>query len=131
MAAWRTLQGASAAELRPAHTLLNGQCFGWRPHDLREKEYIGVIGNRVIAIRQVVTGQPHNLCRSSRALIAGSASSLVAAELRCLYLCCLYLCCLSVELPPHRRTLTGLLTATLLTLPTAHAADTPMLAVAD
>jgi hypothetical protein len=27
---WRTLAGAPIAELRPTHTLLNGQCFGWR-----------------------------------------------------------------------------------------------------
>ena len=49
---WRTLVGATAAELRPAHTLLNGQCFGWRPHELREREYVGVLGRRVVAVRQ-------------------------------------------------------------------------------
>ena len=52
---WRTLAGASPAELRPAHTLLNGQCFGWRPHELRQHEYVGVLGQRVVAIRQTPT----------------------------------------------------------------------------
>ena len=52
---WRTLVGATAAELRPAHTLLNGQCFGWRPHELREREYVGVLGRRVVAVRQTDT----------------------------------------------------------------------------
>jgi N-glycosylase/DNA lyase len=65
MSAWRTLKGASAAELRPAHTLLNGQCFGWRPHDLRENEYVGVLGARVVAIRQTTE------CTQYRALHGG------------------------------------------------------------
>jgi N-glycosylase/DNA lyase len=52
--AWRTLS-AGNAELRPAQTLLNGQCFGWRPHEEREKEYVGVLGCRVVAIRETET----------------------------------------------------------------------------
>jgi len=49
---WKTLSRCPAAELRPGHTMLNGQCFGWRPHESREGEFVGVLGRRVVAIRE-------------------------------------------------------------------------------
>ncbi|EOD22614.1 hypothetical protein EMIHUDRAFT_255048 [Emiliania huxleyi CCMP1516] len=52
----RLLALSPPAELRPAHTLLNGQCFGWRPHEHRVDEYVGVLGRRVVSIRQTTSG---------------------------------------------------------------------------
>ena len=62
---WGCAQTPAARELRPEHTLLNGQCFGWRPHELREREYVGVLGRRVVAIRQT------NVATQYRALYGG------------------------------------------------------------
>lgn len=47
---WHSL-GVSAAELRCAVTLTNGQCFAWRKHPSR-LEWTGVVGQLVLSLRE-------------------------------------------------------------------------------
>ena len=49
--AWHPLR-VPPAELRLEHTLTNGQCFGWRRRDAADYTYVGVLGKRVIEVRQ-------------------------------------------------------------------------------
>ena len=43
----------SPLELRCSNTLVNGQCFGWRPVGDSGKEWCGVIGDKVVTFREV------------------------------------------------------------------------------
>jgi len=51
---WASLR-APAAELRLEHTLNNGQCFGWRRRSAEEPVWVGVLGARVLELRQTDT----------------------------------------------------------------------------
>jgi len=49
---WRPLRGMRAEELRLRYTLPTGQSFRWRPRGCREDDYVGVIGGRVVRVRE-------------------------------------------------------------------------------
>ena len=49
---WRPLRGMRAEELRLKYTLPTGQSFRWRPRGCREDDYVGVIGGRVVRVRE-------------------------------------------------------------------------------
>lgn len=51
MPAWRSL-GVAAAELRVGPTLECGQCFGWAKTAADSQEWIGVIGQHVVGLRE-------------------------------------------------------------------------------
>ena len=50
-AGWHALR-ASSHELRLASTLENGQCFGWHRQACEEPVWVGVLGRRLLALRE-------------------------------------------------------------------------------
>ena len=53
---WVPLRDMHADELRLKYTLPTGQSFRWRPRGSSESDYVGVIGARVVRVRETVNG---------------------------------------------------------------------------
>ena len=55
-AEWVPLRDMHAGELRLKYTLPTGQSFRWRPRGSSERDYVGVIGARVVRVRETARG---------------------------------------------------------------------------